>query len=173
VSDGTRTRDRRDHNPELYQLSYAHQDGLESSGSEYCCHGMSDANVAIAREALNAFNSGDIEALMRLSREDIRIHATERMPNAGEFVGEAGYRTWTERWLEAWETFTVELLDADVYDEGRFVVARALQRGKGRGSGVEIEMEVFHLWELRDGRIAQFHLYISRDDALAALAAAR
>jgi hypothetical protein len=25
VSDGTRTRDRRDHNPELYQLSYAHQ----------------------------------------------------------------------------------------------------------------------------------------------------
>ena len=28
VSDGTRTRGRRDHNPELYQLSYAHQDGL-------------------------------------------------------------------------------------------------------------------------------------------------
>ena len=27
VSDGTRTRGRRDHNPELYQLSYAHQDG--------------------------------------------------------------------------------------------------------------------------------------------------
>ena len=28
VSDGTRTRDRRDHNPELYQLSYAHQAGV-------------------------------------------------------------------------------------------------------------------------------------------------
>jgi hypothetical protein len=26
VSDGTRTRGRRDHNPELYQLSYAHQE---------------------------------------------------------------------------------------------------------------------------------------------------
>ena len=25
MSDGIRTRDRRDHNPELYQLSYAHQ----------------------------------------------------------------------------------------------------------------------------------------------------
>jgi hypothetical protein len=25
VSDGIRTRGRRDHNPELYQLSYAHQ----------------------------------------------------------------------------------------------------------------------------------------------------
>jgi hypothetical protein len=28
VSDGIRTRDRRDHNPELYQLSYAHQAGV-------------------------------------------------------------------------------------------------------------------------------------------------
>jgi hypothetical protein len=27
VSEGTRTPDRRDHNPELYQLSYAHQAG--------------------------------------------------------------------------------------------------------------------------------------------------
>ena len=31
MSDGTRTRDRRDHNPELYQLSYAHQAIAESS----------------------------------------------------------------------------------------------------------------------------------------------
>jgi hypothetical protein len=28
VSDGTRTRDRLDHNQELYQLSYAHQAGV-------------------------------------------------------------------------------------------------------------------------------------------------
>jgi hypothetical protein len=31
VSDGTRTRDRLDHNQELYQLSYAHQAEPESS----------------------------------------------------------------------------------------------------------------------------------------------
>ncbi len=31
VSDGTRTRDRLDHNQELYQLSYAHQGEAESS----------------------------------------------------------------------------------------------------------------------------------------------
>jgi hypothetical protein len=29
VSDGTRTRDRLDHNQELYQLSYAHQGDLQ------------------------------------------------------------------------------------------------------------------------------------------------
>jgi hypothetical protein len=31
VDDGTRTHDRLDHNQELYQLSYVHQDGMESS----------------------------------------------------------------------------------------------------------------------------------------------
>ena len=33
MSDGTRTRDRRDHNPELYQLSYAHREATESSNA--------------------------------------------------------------------------------------------------------------------------------------------
>ena len=31
VSDGTRTHDRLDHNQELYQLSYAHREGIEPS----------------------------------------------------------------------------------------------------------------------------------------------
>ena len=32
VSDGDRTRDRLDHNQELYQLSYAHRERLKSTG---------------------------------------------------------------------------------------------------------------------------------------------
>jgi hypothetical protein len=35
VSDGIRTRDRRDHNPELYQLSYAHQARVRSLASAH------------------------------------------------------------------------------------------------------------------------------------------
>ena len=33
MSDGTRTRGHLDHNQELYQLSYAHQDGFKSSAA--------------------------------------------------------------------------------------------------------------------------------------------
>src|SRR5215208_6701143 len=36
VSDGTRTRGRRDHNPELYQLSYAHQARRSIAASGRC-----------------------------------------------------------------------------------------------------------------------------------------
>ena len=43
MSDGTRTRGRRDHNPELYQLSYAHQARRKSSGGISCPNGVSAA----------------------------------------------------------------------------------------------------------------------------------
>ncbi len=35
VSDGTRTHDRLDHNQELYQLSYAHREAVESTSVAY------------------------------------------------------------------------------------------------------------------------------------------
>jgi hypothetical protein len=47
VSDGTRTRGRRDHNPELYQLSYAHQANPQSSGGE---RENGDAGFELARK---------------------------------------------------------------------------------------------------------------------------
>src|SRR5215207_1239990 len=40
VSDGTRTRDRLDHNQELYQLSYAHQGRSESSSGPVVAEGL-------------------------------------------------------------------------------------------------------------------------------------
>jgi hypothetical protein len=35
VKDGIRTRDRRDHNPELYQLSYPHHRSPPREGAEH------------------------------------------------------------------------------------------------------------------------------------------
>lgn len=62
VSDGTRTHDPRDHNPMLYQLSYAHQvavrdgrypslDELTQSGTAVDGNGVS-AELAAARAAV-------------------------------------------------------------------------------------------------------------------------
>jgi ketosteroid isomerase-like protein len=128
---------------------------------------MSEENVAIGRAALEAFNDGDFERLLRLAHEDIRIYSPPEMPNPGEFVGREGYLLWIGRWMEAWDTFTVEIVESETIDD-RFVVARVVQRGKGRGSGIETEMQVWYFWELRDGRMAEFHIYRERDEAVAA-----
>jgi hypothetical protein len=51
VSDGIRTRDRRDHNPELYQLSYAHQARGKSSGAQGLSEGADRAACSGNRSA--------------------------------------------------------------------------------------------------------------------------
>jgi ketosteroid isomerase-like protein len=131
---------------------------------------MSEQNVAIARAALEAFNEGDFEQLLRLAREDMRIYSPPDMPNPGEFFGREGFMLWLGRWMEAWETFTVDMVEPERVDD-RWLVARVVQRGTGRGSGIATEMSVWYLWEMRDGRMAQFHIYREREDALAAVAA--
>src|SRR3954468_6325583 len=79
-SDGTRTRDRRDHNPELYQLSYAHQDAPNLACRTRVA-AVSEGNADIARAALEAFNVGDDDRLLRLAAADIEIHSPETMAN--------------------------------------------------------------------------------------------
>jgi hypothetical protein len=49
VSDGTRTRDRLDHNQELYQLSYAHQVGRQSSAGRGSLRGRAGQRAGARR----------------------------------------------------------------------------------------------------------------------------
>jgi hypothetical protein len=49
VSDGTRTRDNRDHNPGLYQLSYAHHrlEGVAPTADLACPAGLEPATLGL------------------------------------------------------------------------------------------------------------------------------
>ena len=38
--------------------------------------------------------------------------------------------------------------------------------GRGRGSGVEIQQEGAHVFELRDGKVIRLEIYASRERAL-------
>jgi ketosteroid isomerase-like protein len=101
---------------------------------------------------------------------DVEIHATPEVGNEGTFRGVAGYREWEARWMDAWDDFRNEVLRAEAVGD-RHVIVDARQRATGRGSGVEVDREVSMLVEIRDGRIARFHIYATRAGALAAVSA--
>jgi ketosteroid isomerase-like protein len=58
---------------------------------------------------------------------------------------------WTERWLEAWSSYTEQV--EEIIDGGEIVVAAVSISGRGRTSGVEIRQRFFHVFEMREGRI--------------------
>ena len=73
---------------------------------------------------------------------------------------------WTERWLEAWSSYSEQV--EEIIDGGEIVVAAVSTGGRGRTSGVEIRQRFFHVFEMREGRILRMREYLDREPALEA-----
>jgi ketosteroid isomerase-like protein len=76
---------------------------------------------------------------------------------------------YAERWLEAWETFSGEVEEVvSAPEEDRAFVALRF-RGRGKGSGVEIDdRQNFWVAEVRGGRLYRISEYSDRAEALEA-----
>jgi ketosteroid isomerase-like protein len=120
--------------------------------------------LAVARAGVEAFQRGDIEGVLELIHEEGEIHLPPDLPNSGTYHGRPGFLTWMRQWLEAWEEFQIELGPADPVG-ARHVVATMHQSGRGKGSGIAVEMDIAYMWEIRDGKIAAMHLYSTVEQA--------
>jgi ketosteroid isomerase-like protein len=70
-------------------------------------------------------------------------------------------------WLSTWE----RPLRVDVEEfvqSGDRILALVHWRGRGKGSGVEMEAMGAHIWTFRDGLAVRFDVYRDRDEAQAA-----
>ena len=76
-------------------------------------------------------------------------------------------RFWTEL-QEAWEEFSLELVEVVECDRER-LVAVTVVRGRGQGSGISIEAGGAMLWTLREGKILSGKLFQNREEALEAV----
>jgi ketosteroid isomerase-like protein len=64
-------------------------------------------------------------------------------------------------------------VEAEEYLEiGDHVVALVSYHGRGKGSGVEINQQGAHVFELRDGKVQRLEIFADRDRAIAAVRAA-
>jgi ketosteroid isomerase-like protein len=107
--------------------------------------------------------------VLALFDPDIEIYAPPDLANSGTYHGHDGYLQWLGGWIEAWDEFRIELVDVIVVDDAN-VIALADQHGRGQGSGIEVQQRgIAYLFTIRDGRAVRFHLYPSREAAMAAL----
>ena len=128
---------------------------------------MPEENIEFALRAVDAFNRGDGDAVLEMLDPDVEIFASRSLANSGDFRGHEGYEEWVTQWLEAWETFRVEI-DDDWVVSGDDLVVSAQQFGRGKGSGVEVQMPITYLFTVRVGKATRFHLYADRALALEA-----
>jgi ketosteroid isomerase-like protein len=121
--------------------------------------------LQIARSAIAAYNVGDYRALLELINEDVVATIPVGLANAGVYRGHEGFRRMMDDWRDAWVEFRVEA--EEPFLAGDAIVVPVRHAGRGRGSGIEISLDVFHVAHFRDNRVASWRLCGSREEALA------
>jgi ketosteroid isomerase-like protein len=124
-------------------------------------------DIELTKERLEAFNRGDLERVLSGFDRDIEVYAPPEVANAAHFRGRDEYLPWLGRWLEAWDGFTIDVRRIEPVGS-RHVVVLAHQSARGKGSGIPVEMEMAHMFELRGGLTAAHHLYPSWEQAVEA-----
>ena len=145
-----------------------HQPGVRPAGYS---GGVSQENVKIVRELLDAFARREHERAFELYDPDIEWDASlQPAPDAaGVYRGHDGVRTFWRRWLSAWKDLDFDV--EDVLDAGDDVVALIRnQRQFGRHTGIVTEVPDYALvFTLRGGKVVRWRFFPDQRAALEAV----
>ena len=127
---------------------------------------MSQENVEAVRRIYEEYAAGDVDGLLARVDPEIEFDLSDRLPDEGLHRGREAYRQFLERTFELWADFRVEV--EDLVDAGDAVVAIIHTTATGRGSGIEIDERVGHVFWLRDEIPHRFKVFSNRSVVLAA-----
>jgi ketosteroid isomerase-like protein len=127
---------------------------------------MSQENVEIVVNRYARYNAGERTPDLGFWHEDAEYHAAREDPDSAVHHGIDAIRRQFERWQEAYPDLQVEPLEAEGKGDRVFLWVRF--SGHGATSGVPMEMELAHVYTMRDGRAAQVVEYFDKTEALKA-----
>jgi ketosteroid isomerase-like protein len=125
---------------------------------------MSQENVEIVRRAFafEVYGVGDRADAEGIFDPYVVMNPTEEGPS----YGLDAIRDNFEHWKGAWEDLEVTV--EELIDAGDRVFLTAHHRGRGRGSGVQVDTRLYSVYTLRDGKVVRADEYAERAEALEA-----
>ena len=129
---------------------------------------MSEENVDKIRRGQEGFSRGDLAPIKDAVADDVEWGAVGAFPGVEEiYRGPGAMDRWMEAIRSAWEAFEAST-DEVIRDTGDVVVLAERLRGRGRESGVEVEMLIFSTFWFREGKIVKRRAFTSRQEAIEA-----
>jgi len=130
---------------------------------------MSQENVEIVRDAVVAFNRGDLDAwLDEYWTDDIDYRAVEgALDDHGPIHGKGAMRAYLQDWIDMFDDFKTEPVEL-VYAGADQVIAVLRNSGRAKLSGVETDLTFAVLNTIRDGKIVRGREYWTKEQALEA-----
>jgi len=125
---------------------------------------MSQENVEVVRRAFayEVYGRGDRAEAEAIFDPYVVMKPTEEGPSYGLDAVRDNF----EHWREAWDELEVRV--EEVIDAGDRVLLTAHHRGRGQGSGVEVDTRFYEVYMLRDGKVVRVDEFSERAEALEA-----
>ena len=127
---------------------------------------MSQENVEVVRSIVEAWNRGEYSVVSESTDPDIEIEAALGGTFDGTYRGIAEARNFLE---DFWRNFEQSHADVTEYTPvGDSVVFEAHLRGRGKGSGIEVEMRNWQVCTVRNGTVVAYRMFTTKREALEA-----
>ena len=132
---------------------------------------MGEQSLDVVRGVYEAFGRGDVPAVLGAMADDIEWHVAEGMPYGGVYHGGEAVAQ------NVFGPITQDIPDFAVKPEefiasGDAVAAVVRYTGTGKATGKQLNLPVVHVWDVRNGKIAQFRQFIDTAKFLAVVPAA-
>jgi ketosteroid isomerase-like protein len=117
---------------------------------------MSQENVELIQRMYDAFRRGDAGGALAYFDPDVEVDATIRV-DEGVGRGRDAVQAMVARWVGAWDEWREDL--EEIRDLDSHVLVVSTQRGRAKGSGIELGTRYAVLYEIRDSKITRMTLY--------------
>jgi 3-oxoadipate enol-lactonase len=128
---------------------------------------MSQENLELVREAMEAVARQDLARLIELTDPDVEWHSFLAQLGEGVYRGHDGIRRYVRDLSDAWEFLRTDI--DDVLTVGDVVVVVGRLRYRGKGSGVETESPAGYVAKFREGRMIYMRAFREPEQSLLAL----
>ena len=126
---------------------------------------MAPSDAKRLRRAYAAFNNGELD--FSIFDPAVRNDHREGLLLDGVFYGPEGVRAALEEISADWDDLRME--PEEVIDLGDRVLVLVNMHARVRDSSAELDAQVAHVWEFRDGRAVKWDVYGDRTKAMRAL----
>lgn len=116
---------------------------------------MGDDSGEVVKGVYQAFERGDVPAVLGAMARDIEWYEAEGMPYGGLYrapdaVAENVFGPLVE------DITDFRATPEELFASGDTVVVVARYTGTAKATGKELDLRVVHVWDMRDGKVARF-----------------
>jgi ketosteroid isomerase-like protein len=111
---------------------------------------MSKEDVELVKTGYRAFVRGDIAGVLEILDPDVETSDPFGFSTSDAYHGHEGFVETVRDGLDAFERYDIKA--KEFIDAGNDVIVSVRISGVGRESGADVDMRLFHVWTVREGK---------------------